>query len=164
MKRINIIISALAISALAASCAKESPSKSEVEAGFPNRFQGEIPEVSFSAGKATIDDKTYSIYVDTKVTVSGLGDNLDKVVIGCMNPKAGCAGSILNLLQIPQFNHQVEEVYGVLEEECSDMLTSFFKELRVRLKAEKAARKEATSEMDAQKSEEDGKKMEKGAE
>ena len=89
---------------------------------------------------------------------------LDKVVIGCMNPKAGCAGSILNLLQIPQFNHQVEEVYGVLEEECSDMLTSFFKELRVRLKAEKAARKEATSEMDAQKSAEDGKKMEKDAE
>ena len=51
MKRINIIISALAISVLAASCAKESPSKSEVEAGFPNRFQGEIPEVSFSAEK-----------------------------------------------------------------------------------------------------------------
>ena len=85
MKRINIIISALAISVLAASCAKESPSKSEVEAGFPNRFQGEIPKVSFSAGKATIDDKTYSIYVDTKVTVSGLGDNLDKVVIGVIS-------------------------------------------------------------------------------
>ena len=89
---------------------------------------------------------------------------VSRVVIGSMNPKAGCAGSVLNLLEMEQFNHQVEEVYGVLEEECSDMLTSFFKELRVRLKAEKAARKEATSEMDAQKSAEDGKKMEKDAE
>ena len=62
---------------------------------------------------------------------------MDKVVIGCMNPKAGCAGSILNLLQMAQFNHRVEEVYGVLEEECSELLKRFFRELRVRLKAEK---------------------------
>ena len=60
-----------------------------------------------------------------------------KVVIGCMNPKAGCAGSILNILQMPQFNHQVETVYGVLEEECSAMLTEFFKSLRKRLKTAK---------------------------
>ena len=44
---------------------------------------------------------------------------IDKVVIGSMNPKAGCAGSILNLLQMEQFNHQVEVKKGVLEEECS---------------------------------------------
>ena len=62
---------------------------------------------------------------------------IDKVVIGCMNPKAGCAGSILNLLREPRFNHQVETVYGILEEECSDLLTRFFKELRVRIKLEK---------------------------
>ena len=59
------------------------------------------------------------------------------VVIGCMNPKAGCAGSILNILQTPEFNHQVNITKGILEKECSDMLTSFFKELRVRLKTEK---------------------------
>lgn len=53
-----------------------------------------------------------------------------KVVMGCMNPKAGCAGSILNLLKIERFNHQVEQESGVLEEECSAMLKSFFKELR----------------------------------
>lgn len=68
---------------------------------------------------------------------------LDRVVMGCMNPKAGCAGSILNLLQMPQFNHQAEEVYGVLEEECSEILKSFFKELRVRVKAEKKKEKAA---------------------
>lgn len=55
---------------------------------------------------------------------------IDKVVIGSMNPKAGCAGSVLNLLQISAFNHQVEVEQGILEEECSTMLSSFFKNLR----------------------------------
>lgn len=55
---------------------------------------------------------------------------LKKVVIASMNPKAGCAGSIFNLLQVDKFNHQVEIEKGVLEEECSDMLSSFFRELR----------------------------------
>lgn len=66
-----------------------------------------------------------------------------KVVIGCMNPKAGCAGSILNVLQMEEFNHQVEIERGVLEEECSQMLTSFFKNLRKRLKVEKEENKKA---------------------
>ena len=57
---------------------------------------------------------------------------MTKVVIGCMNPKAGCAGSILNLLQMEEFNHQVEITKGVLEEECSTMLSTFFKELRIK--------------------------------
>ena len=57
---------------------------------------------------------------------------MTRVVVGCMNPKAGCAGSILNLLQMPQFNHQVELTPGVLEEECSQMMKQFFKELRQR--------------------------------
>ena len=56
------------------------------------------------------------------------------VVIGCMNPKAGCAGSILNILQVPQFNHQVEIINGVFEKECSSMLTEFFRELRIKIK------------------------------
>ncbi|MBE5944431.1 MAG: nucleoside deaminase [Lachnospiraceae bacterium] len=52
------------------------------------------------------------------------------VVIGCMNPKAGCAGSIINLLDMKQFNHQVEVERGVLEEECSFMMKDFFAWLR----------------------------------
>lgn len=67
---------------------------------------------------------------------------VDRIVIGCMNPKAGCAGSILNLLNMKEFNHQVEVERGVLEEECSEMLKSFFKKLRVRLKEEKKAKKQ----------------------
>lgn len=59
---------------------------------------------------------------------------IDRVVIGSMNPKAGCAGSVLNLLQMAQFNHQVEIVRGICEETCSAMLSQFFAELRERKK------------------------------
>ena len=62
---------------------------------------------------------------------------IPKVVIGAMNPKAGCAGSVLNILQIDKFNHQVEIERGILEEECSQMLSDFFKELRRRKKGDK---------------------------
>ena len=62
---------------------------------------------------------------------------ITRVVMGSMNPKAGCGGSILNILEMPQFNHQVEVTRGILEEECSHMLTTFFKELRLRCKNEK---------------------------
>lgn len=55
---------------------------------------------------------------------------MDEVVIGCMNPKAGCAGSVINLLDMDGFNHRVKITRGVLEEECSAMLSEFFKELR----------------------------------
>ena len=62
---------------------------------------------------------------------------IPKVVIGCMNPKAGCAGSILNLLNMKEFNHQVEVVRDVLHDECSSMLSDFFRELREKKKEEK---------------------------
>jgi len=62
---------------------------------------------------------------------------VDKVVIGCMSPKSGCAGSIINILQMSEFNHQVEIERGVLEEQCSVMLKDFFSELRENQKAEK---------------------------
>ena len=64
---------------------------------------------------------------------------LQRVVIATMNPKAGCAGSILNLLQMQQFNHQVEITRGVLEEECAGMLSQFFRELREKKKAKPKA-------------------------
>lgn len=59
---------------------------------------------------------------------------IPKVVIGCMNPKAGCAGSVLNLLQMQEFNHQVEVIRGIREAECANLLSSFFKELRMKNK------------------------------
>lgn len=59
---------------------------------------------------------------------------MTKVVLGSMNPKAGCAGSVLNILQMDQFNHWVEVINGVLVEECSKMLSDFFRELRLKKK------------------------------
>lgn len=55
---------------------------------------------------------------------------IPRVVIGCMNPKAGCAGSVLDMLHEKGFNHQVETEIGILGQECSAMMTTFFKELR----------------------------------
>lgn len=62
---------------------------------------------------------------------------IPKVVIGTMNAKAGCAGSVYNLLQEPKFNHQVEVIYDVLREECTELLTSFFIRLRQKHKEQK---------------------------
>lgn len=62
---------------------------------------------------------------------------IPEVVIGCMNPKAGCAGSVLNILEMPEFNHQVSVKRGILENECSKLIKSFFSTLRIRNKSEK---------------------------
>ncbi len=71
---------------------------------------------------------------------------LDRVVIGTDNPKAGCAGSIIDLLQMKQFNHQVEKVEGVMQEECRAVLQTFFQDLREREKANKLAKKQSEAE------------------
>lgn len=67
---------------------------------------------------------------------------IPRVVIGCMNPKAGCAGSVLDLLHEDGFNHQAEVETGVLGEECSRMMKDFFKELREEGKRKKAEKTE----------------------
>lgn len=71
---------------------------------------------------------------------------IPKVVIGSMNPKAGCAGSVLNVLQTEGFNHQVKIESGVLGEECSEMLSSFFRELRKIKKARKKQKEQSLTE------------------
>lgn len=60
-----------------------------------------------------------------------------KVYIACMNPKAGCAGSVLNLLDVKAFNHQVEIDVGLMGDSCSNMLSEFFQKLREQKKLEK---------------------------
>ncbi|MEJ8767210.1 tRNA adenosine(34) deaminase TadA [Oceanobacillus sp. HCA-5259] len=57
---------------------------------------------------------------------------MKRVVYGAPDPKAGCAGTLFNLLDEPRFNHQVEVTSGVLQEECASLLTDFFKALRKR--------------------------------
>ncbi len=64
---------------------------------------------------------------------------IPRVVMACMNPKAGCAGSVLNILDMPAFNHQAEAVRGVLAEECAALLRTFLKNFasEIRLKRKK---------------------------
>lgn len=73
---------------------------------------------------------------------------VDRVVVGSMNAKAGCAGSVLNLLEMQEFNHQVEVERGVLGEECSEMLSAFFRELR---RKQKEAKRQAVVQLETYK-------------
>lgn len=73
---------------------------------------------------------------------------IEKIIIGTMNPKAGCAGSILNLLDIEEFNHQVEIITAVLQKECETLIKDFFKDLRKRNKLERKIEKENVPNID----------------
>lgn len=59
---------------------------------------------------------------------------LPLTIYGTTDPKAGCAGTLMNLLEEPRFNHRTEIIQGVLQEECAELLTSFFRQLRRRPK------------------------------
>jgi tRNA(adenine34) deaminase len=59
---------------------------------------------------------------------------IDRAVFGAYDPKGGCAGTLMNLLQEDRFNHQSEVISGVLEKECGELLTSFFKAIRTKRK------------------------------
>lgn len=91
-----------------------------------------IRKASKKIGDWRLEDCTMYVTLEPCQMCSGaiVQSRMKRVVIGCMNPKAGCAGSILNLLQMEQFNHQAEVETGVLEEECSQMMKDFFRELR----------------------------------
>lgn len=102
-----------------------------------------INRASKKLGDWRLEDCTLYVTLEPCQMCSGaiVQARIPEVVMGSMNPKAGCGGSILNLLEMPEFNHQVKVTRGVLEQECSQMLTTFFKELRTRNKEEKALRK-----------------------
>ncbi len=93
-----------------------------------------IRKASRKTGDWRLEDCTMYITLEPCQMCAGaiVQSRMKKVVIGAMNPKAGCAGSVLNLLQMAQFNHQVEIVHGIMEAECAEMLSSFFSNLRVR--------------------------------
>ena len=95
-----------------------------------------IKRASKKLGDWRLEDCTLYVTLEPCQMCAGaiVQARISEVMIGCMNPKAGCAGSIYNLLQEPAFNHQVSLFKGVLEEECSQMLKDFFRSLRTRLK------------------------------
>ena len=102
-----------------------------------------IKKASKKLGDWRLEDCTLYVTLEPCQMCAGaiVQARVSRVVIGSMNPKAGCAGSILNLLEMDAFNHQVEVERGVLNEACSEMLTTFFKELRAEKAAVKAAKK-----------------------
>lgn len=96
-----------------------------------------INKVSKVLGDWRLEDCTMYVTLEPCPMCAGaiVQARIPRVVIGSMNPKAGCAGSVLNLLQQDGLNHQVEITKGVLAEECSGLMTSFFRELRKKKKA-----------------------------
>jgi len=70
---------------------------------------------------------------------------MKRVIYGAADPKGGCAGTFMNLLQDERFNHQSEVVTGVLEQSCGQLLTDFFRSVRERKKAEKLRKKQEFS-------------------
>lgn len=98
-----------------------------------------IRKASKKLGDWRLEDCTMYVTLEPCQMCAGaiVQSRMKRVVIASMNPKAGCAGSVLNLLQMAEFNHQVEIEKGVLNEECSTMLSDFFRELRERKKSEK---------------------------
>lgn len=97
-----------------------------------------IEKASKKLGDWRLEECTMYITLEPCQMCSGaiVQARIPKVVVGAMNKKAGCAGSILNLFQIPAFNHQVEFEQGVLEEECSAILSDFFRQLRLKKERE----------------------------
>lgn len=98
-----------------------------------------IKKASKKTGDWRLEDCTMYVTLEPCQMCAGaiVQSRMKKVVIGSMNPKAGCAGSVLNLLQMEEFNHQVEIERGMLKDECSKMLSEFFRELRGKKKKEK---------------------------
>ena len=102
-----------------------------------------INKASKKIGDWRLEDCTLYVTLEPCQMCAGaiVQARIPEVVMGCMNPKAGCGGSILNILEMPEFNHQVNVTRGTMEQECSDMLKLSFSELRIRNKKEKELRK-----------------------
>ena len=98
-----------------------------------------IKKASKVMGDWRLEECTLYVTLEPCQMCSGaiVQSRIDEVVIGCMNPKAGCAGSVLNLLEVQEFNHQVTITQGILEEECSQMMSNFFRRLREMKKEKK---------------------------
>ncbi len=95
-----------------------------------------VKKASRKLGDWRLEDCTLYVTLEPCQMCAGviIQSRIPRVVVGCMNPKAGCAGSVLNLLDVKAFNHQAELTTGVLEEECSMMMKQFFRELREKKK------------------------------
>ena len=99
-----------------------------------------IRKASKKTGDWRLEDCTMYVTLEPCQMCAGaiVQSRLKRVVIATMNPKAGCAGSVLNLLQMEAFYHQGEITRGVREEECAALLSDFFRQLRQKKNTAKA--------------------------
>ncbi|MFZ3578526.1 tRNA adenosine(34) deaminase TadA [Virgibacillus sp. DJP39] len=93
-----------------------------------------IQEANDRMGSWRLEDCTLYVTLEPCPMCAGaiVQSRIKRVVFGAFDPKAGCAGSLMNLLNDSRFNHQVELESGVMEKECSKLLTDFFRELRMK--------------------------------
>jgi tRNA(adenine34) deaminase len=105
-----------------------------------------IEQACKKVGSWRLENATLYVTLEPCAMCSGaiLLSRIARVVFGAHDPKGGCAGTFMNLLQDERFNHQSEVVSGVLKEECGQLLTHFFRLIRERKKAEKKFKKETS--------------------
>lgn len=91
-----------------------------------------VQQACMALGGWRLTDCTLYVTIEPCPMCAGsiLQSRIDKVVIGAMDPKAGACGSVLNVLNNSQFNHQCDVITGVLEDECSKLMKDFFRSLR----------------------------------
>ncbi|MBT2599873.1 MULTISPECIES: tRNA adenosine(34) deaminase TadA [Oceanobacillus] len=91
-----------------------------------------MQEANNEIGSWRLEDCTLYVTLEPCPMCAGaiVQSRMKRVVYGAPDTKAGCAGTLMNLLNEPQFNHQVEVTSGILEQQCSTILKEFFKELR----------------------------------
>ncbi len=97
-----------------------------------------INEAAHFMGDWRIEECTMYVTVEPCPMCAGaiVQARIPRVVYGAKNPKAGCAGSVLDVLNEPKLNHQVDVTEGVLKEECAAMMKEFFKRFRKKEKKE----------------------------
>ncbi len=91
-----------------------------------------IKEASETLGGWRLIDCTMYVTLEPCSMCAGaiMNSRMDRLVIGAKDPKMGCCGSVINLVDNPSFNHRVNTIFGVMEEECSKLIKDFFKQLR----------------------------------
>jgi tRNA(adenine34) deaminase len=141
--------------------AKEAEAINEVPIGAVIVYQQQIIGRGFNTRETTLDPTAHAEMIAIKQASIALGAwrlldctlyvtlepcpmcagaivqaRVPLVVFGTPDPKAGCAGTLMNLLQEQRFNHQVEVIEGVLQKECSELLSNFFRKLRMKSKGD----------------------------
>ncbi|PLR65519.1 tRNA adenosine(34) deaminase TadA [Bacillus sp. UMB0893] len=102
-----------------------------------------IDQACSALGTWRLEDATLYVTLEPCPMCAGaiVLSRVKRVVYGAADPKGGCAGTLMNLLDEKRFNHQAEVTKGILEDECGQLLSDFFRELRQKKKESKVSSK-----------------------